>query len=104
MGSHNRTKRRAIWRSAVREAKAAGLPEPEWEPDPQPDPKPQRKERNTAKFGAADPREPDDRRQRERRNTSLSEEQISARMRELGIHSDRRRGKGDRRSGIDRRR
>lgn len=53
------------------------------------------------KFGAADPRDPDDRRQAERRTETLSGEALEKRLRELGI-TDRRRG--DRRTGGDRRR
>jgi hypothetical protein len=53
------------------------------------------------KFGAADPRSGGDRRQAERRDTSLTPEQVEARMKALGISTDRRHG--DRRGG-DRRR
>jgi hypothetical protein len=54
-----------------------------------------------SRFGAADPRDPDDRRQAERRTETLSGEALEKRLRELGI-TDRRRG--DRRTGGDRRR
>jgi hypothetical protein len=51
------------------------------------------------RFGAADPRNPDDRRQAERRTEDLSGDDLTARLQQLGI-TDRRRGQrrqGDRR-------
>jgi isopropylmalate/homocitrate/citramalate synthase len=59
-------------------------------------------ERRQAAIEAADPRHVEDRRQAERRTESLTGEQLDARLRELGITTDRR--QGQRRQHRDRRR
>jgi hypothetical protein len=54
------------------------------------------------KFGAADPRAPEDRREAERRHENLTGEALERRLRELRVDHDRRRA--ERRRGGDRRR
>jgi hypothetical protein len=54
------------------------------------------------KFGAADPRAPEDRREAERRHENLTGEALERRLRELRVDHDRR--AAERRKGGDRRR
>jgi hypothetical protein len=54
------------------------------------------------KFGAADPRAPEDRREAERRHENLTGAELDKRLRELRVEHDRR--AAERRTGGDRRR